>query len=219
MTFDPIDFIRSQTEIKAPTIVPEIKLHLVTEVMPLWEYTEATLNEGHLPPPFWAIAWPGGQGIARYILDHPQIVRGRRVVDFAAGSGLAAIAAMKAGAAQAVAVDIDPLALTAIGLNAKNNDVVVDIMENIDLDRPFTKADVILAGDVCYQQMMATSVMRWLRLCAEEGVEIYMADPGRAYVPENGLSLVETYRVPTSKDIEDSDMRVVKVWRLEKGVD
>jgi len=216
MTLDPVAFIRSQTEIKSPTIVPEISLHLVTEVMPLWQYTEDRLQQADLPPPFWAIAWPGGQGIARYILDHPELVRGKRVVDFASGSGIAAIAAIKAGAKQVLAVDIDPLALEAIKLNAENNQTEVLVSDHMDMSKAYTKADIILAGDICYQQSMSTTLTRWLRLCIEEDMTVLLADPGRAYVPQEGLIELMSYDVPTSRDIEDKDMRTVTVWRMEK---
>jgi predicted nicotinamide N-methyase len=213
---DPVAFIRSQTEIKSPSIVPEIVLHLVTEVMPLWQFTEDRLQQSDLPPPFWAIAWPGGQGIARYILDHPESVKGRRVIDFAAGSGIAAIAAMKSGAKSAMAIDIDPLALEAIQLNAMNNKVDVQITDHMDLTKPYTKADIIFAGDICYQQSMSATLIRWLRLCVEADIDVLMADPGRAYVPEEGLAPVISYEVPTSRDIEDKDIRTVNVWKMEK---
>ena len=125
MSFDPVDFIRTQTQILSPSILPEIMLHLAAEVTPLWQLTEERLRPSNLPPPFWAIAWPGGQGAARYILDNPDVVKGKRIVDLAAGSGLEAIAAMKAGAKSARAIDIDPLAIEATKLNAEINGVSV----------------------------------------------------------------------------------------------
>ena len=216
MPYDPVGFIRTQTQILPAAIVPEIPLHLATEVTPLWQMTEERLRQGDLPPPFWAFAWPGGQGMARYILDTPELVRGKRVIDFAAGCGIAAIAAMKAGAKSALAVDIDPLALEAIKLNAQNNQVVVSLSEGIELTNPYAKADVILAGDICYQQAMSVKLTRWLRLCVERGTSVYIADPGRAYVPQEGMVQVAGYDVPTSLDLEDREMRHVTVWRLEK---
>ena len=215
MPLDPITFIRTQTQVLPPSLVPEILLHLATEVTPLWQMTEARLKEGDLPPPFWAFAWPGGQGMSRYILDNPELVRGKRVVDFAAGCGIAAIAAMKAGAKSVLAVDIDRLALEAIKLNAENNQVVVAVSEGIDLTKPYTKADVIFAGDICYQQAMSTTLTRWLRLCVERGTLVLIADPGRAYVPREGMVKVASHDVPTSLDLEDQEMRTVTVWRLE----
>jgi len=218
MNFDPVEFIVIQTQVLAPSIVPEILLHLATEVTPLWQLTEERLHQGDLPPPFWAFAWPGGQGIARYILDNPELVRGKRVIDFAAGCGIAAIAAMKAGAKSALAVDIDPLALEAIKLNAKYNQVSVDTVEGVDLAKPLKKADIIFAGDICYQQALSTKVTRWLRLCVEVGITAYIADPGRAYVPQEGMHQKASYDVPTSRDLEDQDMRTVTVWQLHNLV-
>ena len=209
---DPVDFIRTQTHVNAPSILPELKLHLASEITPLWQLSEERLKAGDLPPPFWAFAWPGGQGVARYILDHPDVVQGKRVLDFAAGSGLTAIAAMQAGAAEAVAVDIDPLALHAIMLNAGLNGVAVEISDFIDMEKAPKHIDVITVGDVCYQQAMAAQVMRWLWLCVAAGIRVVMGDPGRAYVPESGLTELATYIVPTSLDIEDQESRTVKVW-------
>ncbi|MGB9153456.1 MAG: 50S ribosomal protein L11 methyltransferase [Alphaproteobacteria bacterium] len=218
MTFDPIDFIRTQTKILSPSIVPEISLHMATEVTPLWQMTEERLRQGNLPPPFWAFAWPGGQGMARYILDNPESVKGKRVLDFAAGSGIAAIAAMKAGAKSVLAVDIDTLALQAVNLNAEHNQVDVQISEGVDLAKPYGKADIILAGDICYQQSMSTTLTRWLRLCVEQGTMALIADPGRAYVPQEGLTKLASYDVPTSRDLEEHDMRTVTVWKMERIV-
>jgi predicted nicotinamide N-methyase len=217
MIFDPVAFIRAQTQILSPSILPEIKLHLAAEVTPLWQLSEERLRASDLPPPYWAFAWPGGQGAARYILDNPDLVKGRRVVDFAAGSGLGAIAAMKAGAKSALAVDIDALAIEAIKLNAEINQVSVQTSEGLNLDSPFAKADVVIAGDVCYQQAMGAKVTRWLRLCAESGTLVLLSDPGRAYVPQENMVKLASYNVPTSRDIEDRDMRTVTVWRMERG--
>jgi predicted nicotinamide N-methyase len=219
MSFDPTGFIRSQTQILSPSILPEIRLHLAAEFTPLWQMTEDRLRQSNLPPPFWAIAWPGGQGAARYILDNPDIVKGKRVVDFAAGSGLIAIAAMTAGARSALAVDIDALAREAIKLNAEINNVSVKTSEGLDLTKAPEDIDVIVAGDVCYQQAMSTTIIRWLRHCVEAGAFVLLADPGRAYVPQEGLIKQASYDVPTSRDIEDQEVRTATVWRMEKTQD
>ena len=145
---DPAAFIRAQTALGAPSIVPEIRLHLANEVTPLWRATEATLSERNVPPPYWAFAWPGGQALARHVIDHPAIVRGRRVLDFAAGSGVVAIAAARAGAAGVTAADTDPFAATAIALNAAANGVAIAVETGDLIDRP-SAWDVVLAGDVC----------------------------------------------------------------------
>ena len=216
MTFDPADFIRTQTRILSPAILPEIKLHLAVEFTPLWQLTEDRLRQTGLPPPFWAVAWPGGQAAARYILDNPALVSGKRIVDFAAGSGLVAIAAMKAGAKRALAVDIDALAREAVKLNAELNGVVVETSDGLDLTKPYAKTDTIFAGDVCYQQAMSTTILRFLRVCVEAGTEVILSDPGRAYMPQEGLVSLASYDVPTSRDIEDKDLRTAIVWKMEK---
>ncbi len=208
-------FIRAQTVLGTASIVPEIKLQLATEVTPLWQMTEERLKGGNLPPPYWAFAWPGGQGLARYMLDHPDEVNGKRVLDFAAGCGIAAIAAVKAGAKAAMATEIDPLALAAIELNAAHNNVAVEIRTIKDMEKAFTGADLILAGDVCYQQAMSAITLRWLHLCVAKGVRVLIADPGRAYVPQENVTELARYDVPTSRDLEDRDSRTVILWELK----
>lgn len=210
----PEDFIREQTIVTTASLVPEIKLHLATECTPLWQLTEERLNQNNLPPPFWAFAWPGGQGMARYILENPEIVRGKCVMDFAAGCGIAAIAAMKAGAKSAVAVEIDPLALAVIPMNATHNNVQVAVLNGVNTDKVPKDIDLILGGDVCYQQAMSAILMRWLWLCFAKGTKVLLADPGRAYVPTEGLELRAQYIVPTSRDLEDNDARTAKIWEL-----
>jgi len=211
---DTAGFIRAQTAVTSPPLVPEIRLHLATEITPIWQATEATLAEANLPPPYWAFAWPGGQAIARHILDTPELVRGRVVLDFAAGSGLAAIAAAMAGATRAVANDIDLVAAQAIALNAVLNDVTVEIDGRDLLDRDDLGFDVVLAGDVCYERPMAERTTRWLRALARRGVEVLLADPGRAYLPTEGLVEVARYPVPTSLELEDRELRDTVVYRL-----
>jgi predicted nicotinamide N-methyase len=207
-------FIRAQTAIGTAALVPEIRLHLAAEVTPLWQLTEERLKGGDLPPPYWAFAWPGGQGLARYALDRPEEIRGKRVLDFAAGCGIAAIAARKAGAEKALAAEIDPFAEAAIALNAGLNGVEIDLVMP-DMDKPFAGADIIFAGDVCYQQAMSAQTLRWLYLCVAAGARVLLADPGRAYVPEKGLRELARYEVPTSRDLEDRDSRTVVIWDLE----
>lgn len=214
MSKEAEDFIRAQTALGTAAIVPEIQLQLATEVTPLWQLTEDRLKQSGLPPPYWAFAWPGGQGIARYILDHPDKVRGKRVMDFAGGCGIAAIAAMKAGAKSAVMVDIDSMAQIATYINAAHNDVAVEVAEEVDFTKPAKNIDVIVAGDVCYQQAMAAQLTRWLWLCVANGVHVLLADPGRAYVPKEGLKERAHYVVPTSRDLEDRERRNVTVWEM-----
>jgi predicted nicotinamide N-methyase len=206
-------FIASQTALAAPPLTPEIKLHLATEITPIWEATEATLAANNLPPPYWAFAWPGGQALTRFLLDHPQWVRGKRVLDFAAGSGLSTIGAKMAGAEKVQANEIDDFAIEAILLNAAVNNAMIDVLRH-DLIGHNEGWDVVLAGDVCYERPMADRVVPWLRSLAGAGVTVLLGDPGRAYLPAQGLVEVASYDVPTSKELEDRELRVTRVLRL-----
>jgi predicted nicotinamide N-methyase len=210
---DPTAFILAQTAIAAPPLVPEIKLHLATEITPIWEATEAMLTQMNLPPPYWAFAWAGGQALTRFLIDHPDWVKGKRVLDFAAGSGLSAIGAAKAGAALTQAAEIDDFAIAAIALNARANNVAIDLVRE-DLIGVEPRWDVVLAGDVCYERPMAEKVIAWFRALAGRGVAILMGDPGRAYLPQSGLLELARYQVPTSLELEDRTQRETIVWRL-----
>ncbi|HEV2335781.1 MAG TPA: 50S ribosomal protein L11 methyltransferase [Stellaceae bacterium] len=215
---DPALFIRSNTAIAAPPLVPEIRLHLATEVTPIWQATEETLARNGLPPPFWAFAWAGGQAVARYLLDHPEVVAGREVLDFGAGSGLVAIAAAKAGAARVTAAEIDPFAAAAIAANAVLNGVAIEVLTEDLLggdnggDKRFWKA--VTAGDICYEQPMAERALRWLRRLAGRGSRVLLGDPGRAYLPGVGLCEVARYDVPTSQELEGRERCDAFVWRV-----
>jgi predicted nicotinamide N-methyase len=208
---DAASFVRRETVIASPPLVPEIRLHLASEVVPLWQATETDLAKQGLPPPYWAFAWPGGQALARHLLDHPEIVRGVRVLDFAAGSGLGAIAAAKAGAATVAAAEIDRFAIAAIGLNAALNGVGIETIER-DIVGESGSWDVILAGDVCYERPMAERVGQWLATMAAYGRRVLMGDPGRNYLPQHGLTEIARYQVPTSLDLEDRNQRETLVW-------
>lgn len=210
----PQDFVRDNTSLTTPPLLPEIQLHLATEVTPLWQATEETLAATNLPPPYWAFAWPGGQAVARLVLDRPELVAGKSVLDFAAGTGLVGIAAMKAGAARVQACDIDRFALAAIALNAAANGVAVKPVSADLVGRPLPGIDVVLAGDVCYEKPMAERVTAWLRDVAATGTLVLLGDPGRAYVPSGGLERVGVYTVPTSLELEDRTTRDTTVWRL-----
>jgi predicted nicotinamide N-methyase len=208
-----IAFIREQTVLTAPALVPEIRLHLATEVTPLWRASETVLATRNVPPPYWAFAWPGGQALARYILDHPQTVRGRRVLDFAAGSGLAGIAAARARAASVTAADTDGHAGAAIALNAALNEAAIAIVSDDMIGGP-SAWDVVLAGDVCYEQPMAGRTIAWLRTLAAAGTEVLLGDPGRTYRPREGLAELARYQVPTSLELETRTVCDTAVWRL-----
>ena len=213
-TIDIAAFVRAQTAVTAPPLVPEICLHLATQITPLWEATEATLAAANVPPPYWAFAWPGGQALSRYVLDRPETVRGLRVLDFAAGCGLGAIAAAKAGAAHVLASDIDVIATEVMRLNAVLNEVTFETT-SADLSRDANAHwDVIIAGDVCYERPMAEAILPWLRALATRGVTVLMADPGRAYLPATGLEEIARYDVPTSLELEDRTSRTTRVLRL-----
>src|SRR6266571_4981829 len=185
---DPALFIRHNTAIVAPPLVPEIRLHLATEVTPIWQATEDSLAQGALPPPYWAFAWAGGQALARYLLDHREAVAGRCVLDFGSGSGVVAIAAAKAGAAVVFAAEIDHFAAAAIAANAALNDVSVTMTTADQLGRTDPLWEVVTAGDVCYEREMADRVTAWLRLLAGRGCVALLGDPGRAYLPTEGLA-------------------------------
>jgi predicted nicotinamide N-methyase len=193
--------------------VPEIELHLATEITPIWQASEAWLAQRNIEPPFWAFAWPGSQVLARLILDGTIAVAGRRVLDFAAGGGLAAIAAARAGAARVEAAEIDPLAIAATRLNAAQNGVEV-AAETGDVVGAARRWDIVMAGDVCYEAPMTGHIMPWLRRLAGEGAEVLIADPGRAYLPKDGLQPIATLRVPTTRELEDRDFRDVTIFRV-----
>ena len=207
-------FILGNTRPQAPPHTPELTLYLADEITPIWKLTEEALAEIGLPPPFWAFAWAGGQALARYILDHPESVAGKRVIDFASGSGLVAIAAMKAGAASVLAADIDVFCEAAIGLNAELNGVEVEFTEVDLLDAAPPSADVLLAGDICYERPMAEAVMAWLALGRAAGATVLIGDPGRTYFPKDGLVKLAEYQVPTTRELEDMAVKRTSVWTL-----
>jgi predicted nicotinamide N-methyase len=213
---DPETFIRANTDLMAPPDVPEIRLHLASEAHDLWLKTEEELQDIGLPPPFWAFAWAGGQGLARYVLDNPGVVAGRRVLDFASGSGLVAIAARLAGAAEVTAVDIDPWTETAVRLNALENGVEIGFSNADIIGRPIV-ADVLLAGDVFYDRDFADRLIPWLSTLASEGVVVLVGDPGRAYLPKARLEFCAVYEVPVTRALEDSEMKKTTVWRFLAG--
>jgi predicted nicotinamide N-methyase len=211
---DPALFVRRNTTIVAPLLVPEIRLHLATEVTPIWQATEETLARSALPPPFWAFAWAGGQALARYLLDHPANVAGRSVLDLGADSGLVAIAAAKAGARSVLGAEVDHFAAAAIAANAVLNEVAISVATEDLLDTANLRWDVVTAGDVCYEQPMADRVVGWLRGMAARGGIVLLGDPGRAYLPCEGLVEGARYVVPTSRELEDREYRETVVWEL-----
>ncbi len=213
---DPTAFVRANTVVGVAPLVPEIRLRLTSEITPLWHATEATLAEAQLPPPYWAFAWAGGQALARHILDHPELVAGRSVLDFGSGSGLVAIAAAKAGA-RVTAAEIDPFASAAIALNAALNEVELAIERSDVIGREPAPWQIVLAGDMCYERPLAERLTEWLRALAARGVTVLLGDPGRAYLPAEGLEALARYEVPTPLELEDRTSRTGVVWRLLPG--
>ena len=208
-----VAFILANTEPTRPPLVPEIRLRLASEAVPLWQATERMLEESGIEPPYWAFCWPGSQALARHVLDHPAAVAGRRVLDLAAGCGVAAIAPALAGA-HATANEIDRLALAAIGLNAAMNGVAVATEPGSLLASPRLAWDLVLAGDVCYERSFAEQAVAWLRQQSGQGADVWLADPGRAYAPSSGIEPIACYQVPTSLELEDRDSRECRIWRV-----
>lgn len=215
MIADPAAFILAETRLRPVPHAPELVLHVADEATELWQKTEEELGEIGLPPPFWAFAWAGGQALARYVLDHPETVRGKRVLDFASGSGLVAIAAMKAGAAEVTACDIDPFAVTAIGLNAQANGVTIEPIQ-VDLVGRDEGWDTVLAGDICYERDLALRVTDWLLSLSRRGATVLIGDPGRSYLPKGRLEELAVYEVPVTRSLEDSDVKRSKVWKFAR---
>ena len=204
-------FIRANTILTTACHVPEIQLHLATEIAPIWLATETWLAEHNVAPPFWAFAWPGGQALARHILDNPALVAGRRVLDFAAGGGIAAIACGMAGARGVEASEIDPMARAAICLNAIANAATVTPAHDVVGEQ--CRWDLILCGDICYEAPMTARIMPWLTDMARTA-EVWIADPGRAYLPLSGLDPFASYRIDTTLELEDRTSRDVVFYRL-----
>ena len=199
----------------AASHVGEIKLHLADDAVALWELTEEELGVLGLPPPFWAFAWAGGQALARYLLDHPDIARAKSVLDVASGSGLVAIASMRAGAACAIAADIDAFAAHAARLNAALNGVVIDASDDDPVGKP-TEADLIVVGDLFYDRDLAPRVLEWLIELQGCGKQVLIGDPGRAYLPRDKLEQIAAYDIPVTRALEDAETKRAAVWRLKR---
>jgi predicted nicotinamide N-methyase len=211
---NPTAFILANTRLQPVPHAPEIALWLADEITPIWRLTEEELGEMGLPPPFWAFAWAGGQGLARWLLDHPAEVAGKRVLDLAAGSGLVGIAAMQSGAASVLCADIDPFCGAAVALNARANGVALSFTDADLLDAPPPQVDVLCAGDVFYEQPMAGRVLAWLTEAAGQGTRVLVGDPLRTYFPKDGFDLLAEYVVPTTRELEDDAVKRTRVWTL-----
>lgn len=214
MTADPAGFVRAHTRVAEVPFLPEIRLHQAADVIGLWQATEKRAGMVDSPPPFWAFAWAGGQALARYLLDHPEVAAGRTVLDLAAGSGLVGIAAALACAARVTANEIDAYAVAAITLNAAANRVPVEVVAGDLLDGRPPAVDVVLAGDVFYRRPMAERVLPFLDRARRAGAEVLVGDPGRAYLPRERFVRVSRYIVPVVADLEDAAVKPVDVWRF-----
>ncbi len=208
---DYSSFIRQHTELLSPPLVPEVKLHLAHEAIPIWQKTEDELGELGLPPPFWAFAWAGGQALARYILDNQEFVKGKTVLDMASGSGLVGIAAMLAGAKSVLAADIDEFSIAAIELNAKANTCTLATTADDLLKNNAAEFDVILVGDMFYEKATAERCLAFLKTSK---AQILIGDPSRSYLPKDQLRKIATYNVPVSRDLEDAEIKQTSVWKL-----
>src|SRR5947209_14943851 len=202
---DPEGFIRANTALETPAMVPEFRLWLASEYVPIWQATEAWLEEQNIDPPYWAFCWPGGQAVARYLLDNPEQVHGRHVIDFAAGSGVSAMAAARAGAASVLANDIDALSLVAARLNAQANALSFETSPDDWLAGPdgAPQAEVVKIGDVCYEREMSARALAWLRSHAQLGRLVLLGDPGRNYFSAEGLEERARYEIPTTLQLEN----------------
>jgi predicted nicotinamide N-methyase len=208
-----VDFIRLNTRLLLVPLVPEIRLHLAQESLPIWQKTEEELGQMNVPPPYWAFAWAGGQALARYVLDNAALVAGCSVLDLGAGAGLAGIAAMKAGAARVLAADVDPLALAAIEINVHANDVRVETTGADLLATTPVATDIVLVGDLFYEQALAERVLAFIEAMRAIGAEILVGDPCRSYFPKQRFTKVAEYSVPVTRELEDAEIKSTAVWR------
>lgn len=205
--------VRAATRLERAPLVPELRVHLASDAIDAWEQAERLAGE-RLPPPYWAVAWPGSQALARHVLDHAFLVAGRRVLDFASGCGLAAIAAAVAGAREVVASDLDPLAAAAQRLNAAASGVELTVTTDDLVGHDLPDVDVVMAGDVCYERGPSARISAWLRALAARGATVLLADPGRTFTPSDDLEVLGTYVVPTSRSLERAERTPTTVWRM-----
>lgn len=212
---DPEAFILENTRLQTVSHTPEISLYLADEITPIWRLTEEELGEMGLPPPFWAFAWAGGQALARWLLDNPQECAGKSVVDLATGSGLVGIAAKRTEAISVLAADIDPFCEAAVKVNAVANGVALDFTDANLLQSAPPLVDLICAGDVFYEREMAEAVLEWLKAARANGTRVLVGDPGRNHFPKSGLTFLAEYTVPTTRELEDNEVKRSRVWSLD----
>lgn len=207
-------FIRANTKLLSPPLVPEIRLHLAEESLSIWQKTEEELGEINVPPPYWAFAWAGGQALARYLLDNPELVAGRTVLDLGAGSGLQAIAAARAGAQDVLAADIDVLALAACQLNFEVNAVRAKTTSEDLLAGPLNRNfDVVLVGDLFYERQLADKVLALNDQALAHNLIVLIGDPQRNYFPKGRFEALAQYEVPVTRELEDAEIKRTAVWR------
>ena len=207
-------FVRDNARLMTPPLVPEIKLYLAEESVPIWQKTEDELGEMNVPPPFWAFAWAGGQALARYLFDNPGVCAGQRVIDLGSGSGMTAIAAAKCGAKSVLASDVDRFAQAACLLNAAANGVAIEATSDdlLAAIQPVS-ADVILIGDLFYERSLADRVIAFIEAAKKADAAVYIGDPQRSYFPRDTFTLLASYRVPVTRELEDSEIKKTAVWR------
>lgn len=214
------NFVQSHTALMSVPFVPELKMLQAEKMLRVWRDLEKQRGEPDVDVPYWAFVWSGGQALARYIFDNSELVKGKNVLDMASGSGVSAIAAHKAGAATVVACDIDPLAQTSVMLNAAYNEVEIEVVGQVDMAKPPKDIDLIIAGDICYEQVMSQRLLRWLMICREAGIDVIVADPKRGYAPDRNpdvsVTALSIYTVPTLLEIEDGDTRDVILWQMDR---
>jgi predicted nicotinamide N-methyase len=209
-------FVLRQTRVRPVPGLEGIRLHLADDVLPLWHAVQVATADPDAALPYWAFAWAGGLAIGRYLRDHPEAVAGRRVLDLASGSGLCAIAALRAGATEATAVDIDPFAAAAGALNARANRVRVSVVQRDLLEEEAPDVDVILAGDCCYEASLAERVLPWLRNARDRGIDVYVGDPGRRHLPTDALVELAAYEARTTTELEDLELKTARVYTLRR---
>jgi predicted nicotinamide N-methyase len=212
-----VEFIKANTRLLPVPLVPEVRLHLAEESLAIWRQTEEELGRMNVPPPWWAFAWAGGQALARYLLDNPGLAAQRSVLDLGAGSGLAGIAAMRAGAARVLAADTDPFAVSAIALNAAANDVAPEATDRDLLAAEPSRFDLVLVGDLFYERGLAERVLAFLEAASARGAAVLVGDPRRSYFPRERFTQIAEYSVPVTRDLEDTEIKRTAVWRLAEG--
>ena len=207
-------FVRANTRLTSPSLVPELKLHLADEALPLWHKTEEELSQEGLPPPFWAFAWAGGQALARHLLDEPSLARGRAVLDVGSGGGVVAIAAALCGASRMVANEVDPFAHAALAMNAAANAIAVELEPEDLLGTDPEGFELVLAGDLFYERPLAERALAFLRRTRAKGARVLIGDPGRSYLPRQSLVALGVYQVAVPRALEDADVKRTTVWTL-----